>query len=294
MNFNEEIIVDDRLLEETIQDNAKLSDSLGTYLKEIGKYNVLTPEEEIQLFTEIKNGNAQAREKIINSNLKLVVFIAKRYTGVIRETNIDIMDLIQCGNNGLISAVDKFELGKGTKFSTYAFWWIKQSITRFLSERRNFIRIPSYLYGLSTKLNLYCDDYLKRNGVKPSVKELSDIFDVPEEMIEKALSAQIPVRSSDAPVDEEKETPLIDMISSDEDMSEDVEKRILVEQILQIAKECLTQKEYEILMLRIGFDSNREYTLEELAEKYGLTRERIRQIHIKAVEKLQKKVNAKI
>ena len=271
-------------------DLGNLSDTVKMYLKEIGRYPLLTPEEEKELFLKYNTGDNNARNDIINANLRLVVKIAKVYSGVSAESTLDFLDLIQEGNQGLMKAVEKFDVNKGYKFSTYATWWIRQSITRAIADKRTTIRIPVHMYELMRKLKRYNHEFIKANGREATIKEYAEKFDLTEQQVLNALGLENNTMSLEMPVGEEEESTLGEFIPGVESISDDVESKINLDYMLNEAKKVLSGKEYEVLMLRLGLEGYEIHTLEAVGQKYGLTRERIRQIEKRALEKLRRRL----
>ena len=265
-------------------------DSVRMYLKEIGMYKLLTPEEEVALFIEYKNGNMDARNKIINSNLRLVVNVAKPYSGISIESTLDFLDLIQEGNQGLMKAVDKFEVERGFKFSTYATWWIRQAITRAIADKKSTIRIPVHMYDTLRRLKKFEHDFSKMNGRTPTINEYSQKFGINEEQVLHVLSLDNNTISLETPIGEEEDSTLVEFLPGVESISDEVESNINVQYILNEAREVLTKKEYDVIMLRLGLEGHDIHTLEQVGQRYGLTRERIRQIESKGLKKLKRRL----
>ena len=263
------------------------ADPVRAYMNEIGRIKLLTPEEEKKLFFEYNNGNDEARKKIIEANLRLVVSIARCYTSSIKGSNIDFLDLIQEGNQGLMRAVEKFEIEKGYKFSTYATWWIRQAVTRSLADKKNLVRIPVHMYELISKLKRYNSLFYKLNGREATIEDYMIQFEMTKAEVEKVLNAEKTMVSLETPVGEEQDTTLGEMLASETDMAEEVESRLAAEEILNVAKEVLTERELKVLLFRTGVGCDRVYTLEEVGKIYGVTRERIRQVEAKAYRKLR-------
>ena len=266
------------------------NDPVRMYMNEIGAIPLLKPEEESNLFREYNNGNEEARKRIIEANLRLVVSIAKIYRGTVKDSNMDFLDLIQEGNLGLARAVEKFDVSKGFKFSTYATWWIRQAISRSIADKKNIIRIPVHMYDLIQKLKKYEQKFLKLTGEKPTIEEYVKEFKLSKETIKNALNAESAVISLETPVGEEQDTPLSDMIESGENIAESVESKMNVQRILEIAQECLDERQYKILLLRTGVGYDKAYTLEEIGQMFGVTRERIRQVEAKAYRNLRNRL----
>ena len=276
--------------EEEITDTDALADTLATddpvrmYLKEIGKVPLLTPEEEIDLAVKMANGDEDARHRMTEANLRLVVSIAKRYVG----RGMLFLDLIQEGNLGLIKAVEKFDYTKGYKFSTYATWWIRQAITRAIADQARTIRIPVHMVETINKTIRVSRQLLQELGHDPSAEEIAAEMDMPVEKVRDILKiAQEPV-SLETPIGEEEDSHLGDFIP-DEDASEPSEAAsfsLLREQLEEVL-DTLAPREKKVLELRFGIVDGRTRTLEEVGKEFNVTRERTRQIEAKALRKLR-------
>ena len=282
----EELDFDIDHLDVTIGGDVKVNDSVKIYLKEIGKYELLKPEEEPILAAKILEGDEEAKQRLINANLRLVVNIAKHYVG----RGMLFLDLIQEGNLGLMKAVDKFDYTKGFKFSTYATWWIRQAITRAIADQARTIRIPVHMVetiNKMTRVQRQLVQYLDRD---PTAEEISEAMGgefSPKRIREIQRVALEPV-SFETPIGEEDDSHLIDFIE-DKDNESPVDyttKKLLKEELDSILKD-LTDREERVLRLRYGLDDNRPRTLEEVGKEFGVTRERIRQIEAKAIKKLK-------
>ena len=276
--------------EEEITDTDALMDSFSTddpvrmYLKEIGKVPLLTPEEEIALAIRMAEGDEDAKHRMTEANLRLVVSIAKRYVG----RGMLFLDLIQEGNLGLIKAVEKFDYTKGYKFSTYATWWIRQAITRAIADQARTIRIPVHMVETINKTIRVSRQLLQELGHDPSAEEIAEEMDMPVEKVRDILKiAQEPV-SLETPIGEEEDSHLGDFIP-DEDASEPSEAAsfsLLREQLEEVLN-TLAPREKKVLELRFGIADGRTRTLEEVGKEFNVTRERIRQIEAKALRKLR-------
>ncbi|HBT50789.1 MAG TPA: RNA polymerase subunit sigma [Petrotoga sp.] len=268
-------------------DNISLGDPIKIYLKEISKVELLSPSRERQLARRAQKGDQKARDELIKANLRLVISIAKRYTG----RGLTFLDLIQEGNIGLIKAVDKFDWRKGFKFSTYATWWIRQAITRSIADQARTIRIPVHLVETINRMNKVIREYLQENGDYPSVKELAEILDKPEDKINEILISAKDVLSLNSPIsssngdDEESETG--DFISTDETTPEEEAQKMIMKERLEEVLDTLNSKEALVLKMRYGFLDGKQKTLEEVGQFFNVTRERIRQIETKALRKLR-------
>lgn len=261
-----------------------IDDPVKIYLKEIGRVPLLTSEEEIELAKKIQQGDKEAKKRLAEANLRLVVSIAKRYGG----RGMSFLDLIQEGNLGLIKAVEKFDYTKGFKFSTYATWWIRQSITRAIADQARTIRIPVHMVETITKVNKASSTLLHQNGKDPTAEEIAEELDMPVDKVREIIRiAQDPV-SLETPIGEEEDSHLGDFIP-DENAPEPTEAAsqvLLKEQIDQVLG-TLTEREEKVLRLRFGLEDGRSRTLEEVGQMFNVTRERIRQIEAKALRKLR-------
>lgn len=264
-------------------------DLVSYYLEDISLCKRLSRDEELELIIKTKNGDLLAREELIKSNLKLVVSIAKKYIGY----NMPFLDIVSEGNIGLIKAVEKFDIEKGCRFSTYAIWWIKHYITKGLLNKEHMIRIPTYRSELASKINKYISEELKKNGNCPSIKEISHKLDIQFEKIENILQRTNEVISLNIQIGDE--IYLEDVI--EDNNNEDVEDRIIKNisrEELQIILNNLDKKEREILLKRYGLAGYDPHTLADIGEKLDLTRERVRQIEKKILEKIRKKYKKKL
>jgi RNA polymerase sigma factor, sigma-70 family len=261
-----------------------IDDPVKVYLKEIGRVPLLTSDEEIELAIRIEDGDENARKRLAEANLRLVVSIAKRYVG----RGMQFLDLIQEGNLGLIKAVEKFDYTKGFKFSTYATWWIRQAITRAIADQARTIRIPVHMVETINKVKKVSSQLLHRNGHEPTAEEISKELDMSVEKVREIMRvAQEPV-SLETPIGEEEDSHLGDFIP-DEDApvpSEAAFHTLLKEQLGDVLK-SLTPREEKVLRLRFGLEDGRPRTLEEVGKEFNVTRERIRQIEAKALRKLR-------
>ena len=283
----EALEVSDKQLEEEYE-NAKLDDPVRMYLKEIGKIPLLTPEEELEvakdLVSEDEKARDAARKRMSEANLRLVVSIAKRYVG----RGMQLLDLIQEGNLGLMKAVEKFDYTKGYKFSTYATWWIRQSITRAIADQARTIRIPVHMVETINKVLRTSHSMVQSLGREPTTQEIAAELHMDVQKVEEILKiAQEPV-SLETPIGEEDDSHLGDFIQDDEasQPAEEASYTLLREQLEEVLK-TLTPREEEVLRMRFGLIDGKPHTLEEVGKKFDVTRERIRQIESKALRKLR-------
>ncbi len=276
----EEEIADPSALAETFA----IDDPVRMYLKEIGKVDLLSPEEEVELAERMANGDESAKKRLAEANLRLVVSIAKRYVG----RGMLFLDLIQEGNLGLIKAVEKFDSTKGFKFSTYATWWIRQAITRAIADQARTIRIPVHMVETINKVIRVSRQLLQELGHDPSPEEIASEMSMPVDRVRDILKiAQEPV-SLETPIGEEEDSHLGDFIPDDDapEPAEAASFMLLKEQLIEVLK-TLTPREEKVLRLRFGIEDGRTRTLEEVGKEFNVTRERIRQIEAKALRKLR-------
>lgn len=261
-----------------------LDDPVRMFLREIGRIPLLTFEEEIKYAKLTYEKDEQAKEKLINSNLRLVVSIAKKYVG----RGMLFLDLIQEGNMGLIKAVEKFDYTKGFKFSTYATWWIRQAITRAIADQARTIRIPVHMVETINKLIRTSRHLLQQNGKEPTPEEIAAEMEIPiEKVIEIQKIAQDPV-SLETPIGEEDDSHLGDFLSDEDSLSpQDAASYTMLKEELNKVLKTLTEREAKVLRLRFGLDDGKARTLEEVGKQFNVTRERIRQIEAKALRKLR-------
>lgn len=285
----EEVVLDEEdidveKIDLSVPDGISIEDPVRMYLKEIGKVPLLSADEEIELAKRMELGDEEAKKKLAEANLRLVVSIAKRYVG----RGMLFLDLIQEGNLGLIKAVEKFDYRKGYKFSTYATWWIRQAITRAIADQARTIRIPVHMVETINKLIRVSRQLLQELGREPSPQEIADEMDIPVERVREILKiSQEPV-SLETPIGEEEDSHLGDFIQDDNVPvpAEAAAFTLLKEQLNEVLG-TLTEREQKVLKLRFGLEDGRARTLEEVGKVFNVTRERIRQIEAKALRKLR-------
>ncbi|MGL5749339.1 MAG: sigma-70 family RNA polymerase sigma factor [Paraclostridium sp.] len=267
-------------------DSSNSSNTMKMYLKEIEEYKMLSALEEVELAKRINESCEQAKEDFINANYRLVVSIAKKY----RKETIDMLDLIQAGNIGLIKAVEKYDYTKGYKFSTYATWWIKQSITRYIDDCENTIRIPVHLHQRINFVKRKKQELSSILQREPSLDELSIACEIEVDKILDLLKRDKNIISLDTPIKEDEDSSLVEFIPSDayfEDIvMHEVEQHNLREKIDELLQ-GLSEQEQRVVRMRFGLDDDTPKTLEEIGKVFGVTRERIRQIEAKAIRKLR-------
>ena len=290
---DDDILIDDEDVENDVEmekidlsvpDGVSIEDPVRMYLKEIGKVPLLTAEEEIELAKRMELGDEEAKKRLAEANLRLVVSIAKRYVG----RGMHFLDLIQEGNLGLIKAVEKFDYRKGYKFSTYATWWIRQAITRAIADQARTIRIPVHMVETINKLIRVSRQLLQELGREPTPEEIAEEMNMPVERVREILKiSQEPV-SLETPIGEEEDSHLGDFIQDDNVPvpADAAAFTLLKEQLVEVLS-TLTDREQKVLRLRFGLDDGRARTLEEVGKEFNVTRERIRQIEAKALRKLR-------
>ncbi len=290
---DDDILIDDDDVENDVEvekidlsvpDGVSIEDPVRMYLKEIGKVPLLTAEEEIELAKRMELGDQEAKKRLAEANLRLVVSIAKRYVG----RGMLFLDLIQEGNLGLIKAVEKFDYRKGYKFSTYATWWIRQAITRAIADQARTIRIPVHMVETINKLIRVSRQLLQELGREPTPEEIAEEMNMPVERVREILKiSQEPV-SLETPIGEEEDSHLGDFIQDDNVPvpADAAAFTLLKEQLVEVLS-TLTDREQKVLRLRFGLDDGRARTLEEVGKEFNVTRERIRQIEAKALRKLR-------
>ena len=275
----------------SVPEGIGVDDPVRTYLKEIGKVPLLSPDEEIELAKKIELGDEEAKKKLAESNLRLVVSIAKRYAG----RGMQLLDLIQEGNLGLIKAVEKFDYRKGYKFSTYATWWIRQAITRAIADQARTIRIPVHMVETINRLVRTQRQLVQKLGREATPEELAKELDMPVERVREIMKiSQDPV-SLETPIGEEEDSHLGDFIQDNNvEVPADAATYTLLHEQLMDVLSTLTEREQKVLRLRFGLDDGRPRTLEEVGRQFNVTRERIRQIEAKALRKLRHPSRSKI
>ena len=267
-----------------------LDDPVRMYLKEIGQVKLLTAEEEIELAKKVSEGDKRAKDKLTEANLRLVVSIAKKYSG----RGLHILDLIQEGNTGLIRAVDKFDWTKGNKFSTYATWWIRQAITRALADQARTIRVPVHMVEVINKATRCNRKLVQELGREPTLEEIAAELNLPVEKIVEANRTAADTLSLDTPVGDEEDTTIGSFVEDDNTPGPaDVTSNTLLAEALSEILGTLTEREADVLRMRFGMYDGRTHTLEEVGQIFGVTRERIRQIENKAIRKLRHPSRAK-
>ena len=275
---------DDNAGTQSSEQSVTIDDPVKVYLKEIGRVPLLTSEEEVELAIRISDGDVQAKQRLSEANLRLVVSIAKRYLG----RGMQFLDLIQEGNLGLIKAVEKFDYTKGFKFSTYATWWIRQAITRAIADQARTIRIPVHMVETINKVKKVQSQLLHQNGHEPSPDEIAEEIDMPVDKVREIMRvAQEPV-SLETPIGEEEDSHLGDFIpDNDAPAPADAASHTMLREQLSDVLSTLTPREEKVLRLRFGLEDGRSRTLEEVGKEFNVTRERIRQIEAKALRKLR-------
>ncbi|HSW78782.1 MAG TPA: RNA polymerase sigma factor RpoD [Candidatus Babeliales bacterium] len=261
-------------------------DSVRLYLREIGKIPLLTAEEELALAKKVKSGDKRAKDQMAEANMRLVVSIAKRYVG----RGLDLLDLIQEGNTGLLRAVEKFDPDRGFKFSTYATWWIRQAITRAIADQARTIRIPVHMVETINKLLRTQRRLTQELNREPTNEEIAAAMEMDVDKVEHIMKIKQDISSLDASVRDDEEDSVLGDFIEDEDAktpTESASEQLLKEQVKQILG-TLTEREQKILKLRFGLEDGKSHTLEEVGQEFSVTRERIRQIEAKALAKLRK------
>ena len=267
-----------------------LDDPVRMYLKEIGQIKLLSAEEEVELAKRVSEGDQEAKNKLTEANLRLVVSIAKKYSG----RGLHILDLIQEGNTGLIRAVDKFDWTKGNKFSTYATWWIRQAITRAIADQARTIRVPVHMVEVINKATRCNRKLVQELGREPTLEEIAEELNLPIEKIIEANRTAADTLSLDTPVGDEEDTSIGSFVEDERTPGPaDATSNALLAEALKEILDTLTEREADVLRMRFGMYDGRTHTLEEVGQIFGVTRERIRQIENKAIRKLRHPSRAK-
>lgn len=267
-----------------LENNINIEDHVRMYLKEIGKVPLLTSDEEVELARRMEEGDEEAKARLAEANLRLVVSIAKRYVG----RGMQLLDLIQEGNLGLMKAVKKFDYKKGYKFSTYATWWIRQAITRAIADQARTIRIPVHMVETINKLLRVSRQLLQELGREPTNEEIAERMDISVSRVREIMKISQDPISLETPIGEEEDSHLGDFIKDENITSPaDAAAFVLLKEQLNEVMSTLTDREQEVLKLRFGLDDGRTRTLEEVGKEFNVTRERIRQIEAKALRKLR-------
>ena len=267
-----------------------LDDPVRMYLKEIGQVKLLTAEEEIELAKRVSEGDKKAKDRLTEANLRLVVSIAKKYSG----RGLHILDLIQEGNTGLIRAVDKFDYTKGNKFSTYATWWIRQAITRAIADQARTIRVPVHMVEVINKATRCNRKLVQELGREPTLEEIAAELNLPIEKIIEANRTAADTLSLDMPVGDEEDTTIGSFVEDDNTPGPvDATSNAMLSEALTEILGTLTEREADVLRMRFGMYDGRTHTLEEVGQIFGVTRERIRQLENKAIRKLRHPSRAK-
>ena len=267
-----------------------LDDPVRMYLKEIGQIKLLSAEEEVELAQKVSEGDQAAKNKLTEANLRLVVSIAKKYSG----RGLHILDLIQEGNTGLIRAVDKFDWTKGNKFSTYATWWIRQAITRAIADQARTIRVPVHMVEVINKATRCNRKLVQELGREPTVEEIAKELGLPVEKIIEANRTAADTLSLDTPVGDEEDTSIGSFVEDERTPGPaDATSNAMLAEALKEILDTLTEREADVLRMRFGMYDGRTHTLEEVGQIFGVTRERIRQIENKAIRKLRHPSRAK-
>lgn len=295
VELTDEWVVEDEEEEVFVDQNAYLDDvaddSVRLYLREIGKIPLLSSEEELKLAHEVVSGDKRAKDKMAEANMRLVVSIAKRYVG----RGLDLLDLIQEGNTGLLRAVEKFDPDKGFKFSTYATWWIRQAITRAIADQARTIRIPVHMVETINKLLRTQRRLTQELNREPTNEEIAKEMDIEVEKVEHIMKIKQDIHSLDQSVRDDEEDSVLGDFVEDEDTitpEESATNQLLKEQVKDLLG-SLSEREQKIIRLRFGLEDGKSHTLEEVGQEFSVTRERIRQIEAKALAKLRKHKDSK-
>ncbi len=281
----DELSAEDEIMLENLMNRANINDPIKMYFKDIGKVPLLTQQQELELGKRIMEGDEEAKKKLIESNLKLVINFAKRYLG---KTSMSFSDLIQEGNLGLIRAVERFDYHRGLKFSTYGTWWIRQAISRAIADQARTIRIPVHMVETINKLARVQRQLWQKLGREPTEAEVAQVMGMSEEKIGEIKRIALEPTSLETPTGEEGDSEFYDFVVDENAKSpaESVVQSMLKEQLLAVI-ETLTPREQKVIRLRYGLDDAHPRTLEEVGKEFNVTRERIRQIEAKALKKLR-------
>lgn len=274
-------------VEEVIEDFTKeaTNDSVRLYLREIGRVPLLNAQEEIDLAKKIEKGDMLAKNQMIEANLRLVVSIAKKYVG----RGLDLMDLVQEGSTGLVRAVEKFDYTKGYKFSTYATWWVRQAVTRAIADQSRTIRIPVHMVETINKLIRIQRQLVQDMGREPTNEEIANEMGIEIDKVEHIMKIKQDIVSLETPVGDEEDSVLGEFIPDEESLTPEEEANLqLLKEDISLVLSSLNAREQKILRMRFGLESGRAHTLEEVGREFEVTRERIRQIEAKALDKLYK------
>ncbi len=284
------IATKDDLDYDALASQVSVDDPVKLYLKDIGKVPLLSPEQEVELAKRIIDGDEEAKARLCEANLRLVISIAKRYSG----KNMQFLDLIQEGNLGLLKAVEKFDYTKGFRFSTYATWWIRQSITRALADQARTIRIPVHMVETINRLGREGKKLLQELGREPTTEELAERLDMPVNKVSEIQKIALDPISLESPIGEEEDSKIADFIEDDTSVSpvENATRSMLRGQLLSVI-DTLTPREQKVIRLRYGLDDGNPKTLEQVGQEFNVTRERIRQIEAKALRKLRNPTRSK-
>ncbi len=270
---------------DTAEDDVRLSDSMRVYLREIGRIPLLSPEEERRLSEKAATGDEQAKQELVNANLRLVVSIARRYAG----HGISLLDLVQDGNIGLIKAADKFDPEKDCRFSTYATWWIRQTIGRGLADKGRAIRVPVHVHEMMSRVYKAAGELEVQLGRLPDSQEIADALGISREKVEMTMMLRRDAVSLDTPISDDADAALGEIVADERTLQPDehIYNEALGSELAKVMQAVLTEKECKIIILRFGLAGTPPMTLEEVGRVFGVTRERIRQIESKALRKLK-------
>lgn len=284
------IVTKDDLDYDALASQVSVDDPVKLYLKDIGKVPLLTSEQEVELAKRILEGDEEAKAQLCEANLRLVISIAKRYSG----KNMQFLDLIQEGNLGLLKAVEKFDYTKGFRFSTYATWWIRQSIVRALADQARTIRIPVHMVETINKIGRESKKMLQELGREPTTEELAERLGMPASRVSEIQKIALDPISLESPIGEEEDSKIADFIEDDTSVSpvEHATRSMLRGQLLSVI-DTLTPREQKVIRLRYGLDDGNPKTLEQVGQEFNVTRERIRQIEAKALRKLRNPTRSK-